>query len=61
MFETLTNALPVISIPDAPSLLSFIHQYMSSFEDIPFESLSLADPIALPAHATSDPSGTLGQ
>ncbi|KAL4916627.1 hypothetical protein BDW62DRAFT_185590 [Aspergillus aurantiobrunneus] len=54
MFESLTNPLPVISIPDAPSFFPSIHDYISNLHRIPIASPSLSDSVALLAHATSD-------
>ncbi|KAL4786604.1 hypothetical protein BJX76DRAFT_320800, partial [Aspergillus varians] len=54
MFECLTNPLPVIPVPDAPSFIPSIHDYMENLEDIPVDTPSLDDSVALLSHATSD-------
>ncbi|RDW81638.1 uncharacterized protein DSM5745_05195 [Aspergillus mulundensis] len=61
MFESLTNLLPVISIPDAPSFLPAIQDFMANLEDIPVPNPSLTDSVALLSHATSDYPGTLSE
>lgn len=52
MSESLTTALPVISVPEASSFLPSIHEYMANLEAIPMAIPSLADSIRLLANST---------
>ncbi|KAL4902666.1 hypothetical protein BDW74DRAFT_158293 [Aspergillus multicolor] len=61
MFESLTNPTPVISIPDAPSFLQSIHDYMANLKDIPVPNPTLADSVSLLSHATSGYPSTLSE
>ncbi|KAL4883802.1 hypothetical protein BJY04DRAFT_184437, partial [Aspergillus karnatakaensis] len=55
LFENLTNPLPVIPIPDGPSLFTSLQEYMANLETIPVANPSPGDSVALLAHATSGP------
>jgi hypothetical protein len=44
----------VITIPDAPSFLASVKEYMANLEDIPVTSSALGESLALLAQATSE-------
>ncbi|KAL5336859.1 hypothetical protein BJX70DRAFT_261863 [Aspergillus crustosus] len=60
-FENLVSHLPVIPVPDAPSFISSIEEYMANFADMPINGPSLSDTVALLAPTTSDYPNSLCQ